>query len=118
MYAYEEKIMEQINRYLDKHKSDPSHYTDPKAHLYCDVDDTIVSSISGTHNADLIMFLRGLDKSKVTLTLWSLAGHVHARGVAVHLGLEDLFDAFLTKPVVTIDDTQITTSFSRNFLPF
>ncbi len=118
MYAYEENINEQINRYLERQKSSPNTYTDPKAHVYVDVDDTIISSMRGTPNTELIIFLRNLDKSKVSLILWSLGGHQHAKDVAVKLGLENMFDAYLTKPIATIDDTEVKTQFSKNFLPF
>ena len=73
---------------------------------YVDVDDTLVRS-TGTTRIPMpaaIEHVRHLHASGVLLFCWSAGGADYARGSAQELGIEDLFQSFLPKPHVLIDD--------------
>tara|TARA_R110002073_G_scaffold63023_2_gene157843 strand:- start:191 stop:544 length:354 start_codon:yes stop_codon:yes gene_type:complete len=73
---------------------------------YVDVDDTLVRSTGSTRIPipSAIKHVRSLHEAGVALYCWSAGGGDYARSSACELGIEDLFQAFLPKPHVMIDD--------------
>ncbi|MFT4841571.1 MAG: hypothetical protein ACI90M_002034 [Candidatus Azotimanducaceae bacterium] len=73
---------------------------------YVDVDDTLVRSVGSTRipMPAVIEHVRHLHESGVTLYCWSAGGADYARASAGELGIEDLFESFLPKPQLMIDD--------------
>lgn len=77
--------------------------------VYVDVDDTLVRSV-GSKRIPIpgaIARVKSLHKEGAKLYLWSTAGGEYARATAAELGLESLFEAFLPKPNLIIDDQQV-----------
>ena len=73
---------------------------------YVDVDDTLVRSV-GTKRIPMpatVDHVRHLHASGVTLFCWSAGGADYARESAQELGIAMLFEAFLPKPHVMVDD--------------
>src|SRR5687768_2991194 len=77
--------------------------------VYIDVDDTLIRSAGSKRIAvsGMIEHVRALADQGATLYCWSSGGADYAREVAVELGLQDLFVAFLPKPQVIIDDQNV-----------
>lgn len=78
--------------------------------VYVDVDDTLVRT-AGTKRIPMprvIDRVRQLHSQGATLYLWSSGGADYAKQTAVDLGIEHLFEAFLPKPELLIDDMPIT----------
>ncbi|MGZ3459019.1 MAG: hypothetical protein ACXU86_11010 [Archangium sp.] len=77
----------------------------PCAAIYLDAEDTLVSGTAGNrlHQERLVARVRELAQKGAGLYLWSRHGAEHARTVAVGLGIEDCFRAFLPKPEVLVD---------------
>jgi hypothetical protein len=74
--------------------------------VYVDVDDTLVRS-AGTKVISMtatIDHVRALKSEGVVLYCWSSGGGEYAKGVAERLGIVELYEAFLPKPHVLIDD--------------
>ena len=78
--------------------------------VYVDVDDTIVrwAGSKAIPRTLIIERLRERAARGERLFLWSRAGDQAAREVAERLGVADLFEAFLPKPELLIDDEPIT----------
>jgi len=73
---------------------------------YVDVDDTLIRTV-GTKAIPIpqtLRWLKSLDMTSHQLFLWSRGGSDYAKGIAVSLGIESLFTAFLPKPDVMVDD--------------
>jgi hypothetical protein len=74
------------------------------ANIFVDVDLTLVD-----HNQHLLPgareALRLLAERGCHLFLWSSAGAKHAQGIAARHGIADLFEGFVAKPDIVIDDT-------------
>ena len=75
--------------------------------VYVDVDLTLVDAfgrmLPGADDA-----MRHLHKSGCHLFLWSTGGAQYCREVAGRLGILELFEAFLPKPDIFIDDMPST----------
>jgi predicted HAD superfamily phosphohydrolase YqeG len=77
--------------------------------VYVDVDDTLVRSVGSKRIPipDVIAHVRRLKQDGVTLYCWSAGGADYARDSAAEVGLSGVFEAFLPKPRVMIDDQRI-----------
>jgi len=84
--------------------------------IYCDVDDTLIDhhDIAKPH---IVQFLRDAKAKGCTLFLWSQGGADYAKQHAVALGIEGLFDAFLPKPDIAVDDLEFKTPYTLHFHP-
>lgn len=74
--------------------------------IFVDVDDTLIRTV-GTKRIPIpaaIESVRELHRNGAALYLWSSGGGTYARDTASELGLTQLFQAFLPKPDVYIDD--------------
>ena len=74
--------------------------------VYVDVDDTLVRW-AGSKCIPRTLIIDRIKERAANgdrLFLWSRAGDVAARRVAEDLGIEGLFEAFLPKPDLLIDD--------------
>lgn len=74
--------------------------------IFVDVDDTLVRTV-GTKRIPMpaaIEKVRQLHRDGATLFLWSSGGAAYAKASATELGITDLFQSFLPKPDVYIDD--------------
>lgn len=73
--------------------------------IYLDAEDTLVSALADKSipRERLVGRVRELAQKGAGLYLWSRNGAERARQVAVELGVEDCFRAFLPKPQVLID---------------
>jgi hypothetical protein len=74
--------------------------------VYVDIDDTLVRSV-GTKRIPMSAVLdriRDLAAGGAELYAWSSGGGLYARESARELGVEELFQAFLPKPHVMVDD--------------
>ena len=77
--------------------------------VYVDVDDTLVR-YEGTKRVPIpavVERVRSLHTAGETLYVWSSGGADYARMVAIELGLDRCFTAFLPKPEMYIDDQPI-----------
>ena len=83
-----------------------------RAVLYVDVDDTIARS-TGKRNfprSEIIARLQNLSRNpRIELYLWSSGGAEYAKTVAEQFGVSKLFQAFLPKPTILVDDAQVET---------
>lgn len=77
--------------------------------VYVDVDDTLVRSAGSKRLPipDVVAHVRRLKEDGVTLYCWSAGGADYARDAAAEVGLSDVFEAFLPKPRVMIDDQKV-----------
>ncbi len=74
--------------------------------IYVDVDDTLVRSV-GSKRIPVpatVEYVREQAAGGALLYCWSRGGADYARSVAKELGIGDLFQAFLPKPDVMVDD--------------
>jgi hypothetical protein len=71
--------------------------------VFVDVDLTLVDEL-GALRPGAADALRRLKDHGCRLFLWTSGGAEYARTVAATYGLSDLFDAFLPKPDIVIDD--------------
>ena len=74
--------------------------------VFVDVDDTLVRS-AGTKRIPITPVaerVAALKEAGATLYCWSTGGAEYAREVAIELGLERCFVAFLPKPTIMLDD--------------
>ena len=78
--------------------------------VYVDVDDTLVRWAGSKCIPRTLVIDRIKERAANgdRLFLWSRAGDAAARSVAEHLGVEELFEAFLPKPELLIDDEPMT----------
>ena len=88
--------------------------------IFVDVDDTLVRSV-GTKRIPMPSVIAGIKKLKAEgalLYLWSSGGAIYCRETALEFGIEELFEAFLPKPTVYIDDQAVQDwRFCRHVLP-
>lgn len=86
-----------------------SHYMTPdqKKHvIYIDVDDTLIRTF-GSKQIPMplsIEYVRRMSGAGHELFCWSRGGGEYARKIAISLGIDDCFTAFLPKPSVVFDD--------------
>lgn len=77
--------------------------------IYVDVDDTLVRSY-GSKRIPIIAtieHIKGLKDQGATLYCWSSGGAEYAKKSAIELGILDIFEAFLPKPQMLLDDQEI-----------
>ncbi|PCJ58809.1 MAG: hydrolase [Planctomycetota bacterium] len=79
--------------------------------IYIDVDNTLITTYLKkrtpiNHISDNIS---DLSKKGHLLYCWSTGGAIYAKDIAIELGIEKYFEAFLPKPEVMIDDQPINT---------
>jgi predicted HAD superfamily phosphohydrolase YqeG len=88
--------------------------------IFVDVDDTLVRSV-GTKRIPMPSVIAGIKKLKAEgalLYLWSSGGAMYCQETGLEFGLEGLFEAFLPKPTVYIDDQVMSDwRFCRHVLP-
>ena len=74
--------------------------------VYVDVDDTLVqwAGSKAIPRTMVIEHVRALHAAGATLYCWSTGGGEYSREVARDLEIEGLFEAFLPKPEVMLDD--------------
>ncbi len=78
--------------------------------VFIDIDDTLIRT-AGTKRIPMprtIQRVKELHSQGHLLYLWSSGGGEYAQTAAAELGIEDLFQAFLPKTQLMIDDQQIT----------
>lgn len=78
----------------------------PRLVVYVDVDDTLIRTIVAKRVpiVEAIEHVRRLHAEGARLFCWSTGGDAYAREVADGLGIAALFDGFLPKPHVVLDD--------------
>jgi Protein of unknown function (DUF705) len=77
--------------------------------IYVDVDDTLVRSY-GSKRIPIpatIEHIKDLKKQGAILYCWSSGGAEYAKNTAKELGILDIFEAFLPKPQMLLDDSGI-----------
>lgn len=77
--------------------------------IYVDVDDTLIRSY-GSNRIPItatIEHIKALKKEGATLYCWSSGGAKYAKSTALELGIADIFEAFLPKPQMLLDDREI-----------
>jgi hypothetical protein len=79
-------------------------------HIYVDVDDTLVRSYGSTRIpiSATIEHVKELKKQGAILYCWSSGGAEYAKNSANELGIVDIFEAFLPKPQMLLDDQKVT----------
>ena len=81
----------------------------PNFNIYVDIDDTLVRSYSSKRIPIIatIEHIKELKKQGAILYCWSSGGADYARNTAEELGILDIFEAFLPKPQMLLDDREI-----------
>lgn len=84
--------------------------------IYCDVDETLISSYSNKNivKPHVLKFLKYAKQKNCIIYLWSAGGAEYCKEIAEELGISDLFDAFLEKPDICIDDLYISADFIQH----
>jgi hypothetical protein len=78
-------------------------------YIYVDVDDTLIRSY-GSKRIPIIATIKHLKELKVQgakLYCWSSGGAEYAKNSAQELGIIEIFEAFLPKPQMLLDDQEI-----------
>ncbi|CBN58565.1 MULTISPECIES: hypothetical protein [Kamptonema] len=78
-------------------------------YIYVDIDDTLVRSY-GSKRIPItatIEHIKELKKEGAKLYCWSSGGAEYAKNTARELGILDIFEAFLPKPQMLLDDQGI-----------
>ncbi|MCP4977391.1 MAG: hypothetical protein GY931_14650 [Maribacter sp.] len=78
--------------------------------IYVDVDDTFVRS-HGTKRIPIpivIEHIKSLKAQGATLYCWSSGGSEYAKNSAVEFGILECFESFLPKPMVILDDVELS----------
>jgi hypothetical protein len=78
-------------------------------YIYVDVDDTLIRSY-GSKRIPIVATINHLKELKVQgakLYCWSSGGAEYAKNSAKELGILDIFEAFLPKPQMLLDDQEI-----------
>ncbi len=78
--------------------------------VFVDVDDTLVRTV-GSKRIPMpraIERIKTMRESADEMYLWSSGGGEYAKTVAEELGIEPLFDGFLPKPTLYIDDQPVS----------
>ncbi len=81
----------------------------PQFNIYVDVDDTLVRSY-GSKRIPIpatIEHIRQLHQQGAILYCWSSGGAEYAKNSAEELGILDIFEAFLPKPQMLLDDREL-----------
>ena len=78
--------------------------------LYIDIDETLIQTCNARREANphVVRLVERLHAEDAQLYCWSAGGDAYAREVATELGIAALFQAFLPKPEVLIDDMPVT----------
>jgi Protein of unknown function (DUF705) len=78
-------------------------------HIYVDVDDTLIRSYGSKRIpiSATIEHVKQLKKQGAILYCWSSGGAEYAKNSAKELGILDIFEAFLPKPQMLLDDQKI-----------
>ena len=78
--------------------------------VFIDVDDTLVRSVGRKRipMPSVIKSVQAMHAGGAILYLWSSGGAEYARAAATELGIEALFEAFLPKPGVYVDDQSVS----------
>jgi Protein of unknown function (DUF705) len=78
-------------------------------YIYVDVDDTLVRSYSHKRIpiTETIKHIKELKKQGAILYCWSSGGAEYAKNSAKELGILEIFEAFLPKPQMLLDDQEI-----------
>lgn len=86
-----------------------SNNSPPQFYIYVDIDDTLVRSYGSKRMpiTATIEHVKELKKQGATLYCWSSGGSEYAKNTARELGILDLFEAFLPKPQMLLDDQEI-----------
>jgi hypothetical protein len=77
--------------------------------IYVDVDDTLVRSY-GSKRIPIVATIEHIKELKVQgakLYCWSSGGAEYAKNSAEELGIVDIFEAFLPKPQMLLDDQEV-----------
>jgi phosphoglycolate phosphatase-like HAD superfamily hydrolase len=76
--------------------------------IYVDIDDTLVRSYGSKRIPipETIKHVKELKQQGATLYCWSSGGAAYARNMAEELGILEIFDAFLPKPQMLLDDQE------------
>jgi hypothetical protein len=78
-------------------------------YIYVDVDDTLIRSY-GNKRIPITATIKHIKELKVQgakLYCWSSGGAEYAKNSAEELGILDIFEAFLPKPQMLLDDQEI-----------
>jgi predicted HAD superfamily phosphohydrolase YqeG len=78
-------------------------------YIYVDIDDTLVRSYGSKRIpiSATIEHIKQLKHQGATLYCWSSGGAEYAKNTATELGISDIFEAFLPKPQMLLDDQEI-----------
>ena len=92
---------------------DKSRFTskgDKEFNIYVDVDDTLVRTYGSKRIpiTSTIEHIKTLKNEGATLYCWSSGGAEYAKNTAIELGIADIFEAFLPKPQMLLDDRDIS----------
>lgn len=83
---------------------------DKEFNIYVDVDDTLVRTY-GSKRIPItatIEHIKALKDEGATLYCWSSGGAEYAKSTAIELEIADIFEAFLPKPQMLLDDREIS----------
>ena len=77
---------------------------------YVDVDNTLVRKVAGEEmpDPDVIKLVRRPKRRGARLYCWSTGGAAHARRAALKCRIASLFEGFLSKPNLLLDDERVT----------
>jgi hypothetical protein len=75
----------------------------PNCVAYFDIDGTLVTD-DGDPNEHVLALMKFLHEQKVRIFLWSAGGDDNCRRVAGKYGIESMIEAYLPKPVISVDD--------------
>jgi hypothetical protein len=96
--------------YIDKYSLEMKTIDSPQEfNIYVDIDDTLVRSY-GSKRIPItatIEHVKALKQQGAILYCWSSGGADYARNTAEELGIFDIFEAFLPKPQMLLDDRVI-----------
>jgi hypothetical protein len=75
----------------------------PNCVAYFDIDGTLVTE-EGTPDEHVLALMKYLHDQQVRIFLWSAGGDGNCRRVAALYGIEAMVEAYLPKPVISVDD--------------
>ncbi len=78
-------------------------------HIYVDIDDTLVRSYGSKRIpiSATIEHIKELRSQGAILYCWSSGGAEYAKNTAEDLGISNIFEAFLPKPQMLLDDQEV-----------
>jgi Protein of unknown function (DUF705) len=96
-----------LNRIQSKSMQDNN--SPQQFYIYVDIDDTLVRSYGSKRIpiAATIAHIKELHQQGAILYCWSSGGAEYARNTAVELGILDIFESFLPKPQMLLDDQEV-----------